>query len=359
MKGKKTIEPYFTIMTDTEANVSELFLYGVIGENWWSEDDSNTQHDFIKAFRPIDQEGHRINIRINSPGGSMYDGNAIITSIQNAKAEVHTYNDGIAASMGGGIWFSVPIERRHMAKNALLMLHSPSSYAWGNAKDLRSVADTLDKFEETFIMVMEENTHLDAATIKERYADYEDHWLTASEVLEEGFIPEIENYTSESEMPDNPTAMTEAQLIKFYAKKPKGDSRYFENLIRAMAKEKPKPITKNTDMNIEEFKASLEKGDLTKEEVLAAMNVDEKVEETPPTPEPVVEEEEDDTDKKIEEAVTAKTAELTATVEKLQATIDGFMAGAGAAHTPKGKRQDFDAKEEGELEAFLSDKHGA
>lgn len=168
-----------------------IYLYGFIGFDWWSWDDDNAQNtdeNFIKQINDLQTKYSRINIHINSPGGDMIHGNAIVTAIQNSNAEIHTYNDGLAASMGAVILCAAPEGNRHMAKNALTMFHSPSSLAWGNAKDLRTEADVLDKFQTTIVAIISQATNTTSEEVISAYMDHEDHWLTYDECLAAGII---------------------------------------------------------------------------------------------------------------------------------------------------------------------------
>lgn len=176
-----------------DSKEATIYLYGFIGFDWWSWDDDsaqNTDENFIKQINDLQTKYERINIHINSPGGDMIHGNAIVTAIQNSKAEIHTYNDGLAASMGAVILCAAPEGNRHMAKNALTMFHSPSTLVWGNAKDIRTEADVLDKFQSTIVTTIAQATNKTEEEVTAQYMDHEDHWLTYAECLEAGIIVE-------------------------------------------------------------------------------------------------------------------------------------------------------------------------
>jgi len=103
---------YFRIAaTEADKSTAEIYLYGYIGqEKWWDDDPTEalTDLEVVRAIRDLEQEYSRINVRINSPGGSVMHGDPIITALRNSKAEIHTYNDGMAASMAFDIWLAVP-----------------------------------------------------------------------------------------------------------------------------------------------------------------------------------------------------------------------------------------------------------
>lgn len=215
----KKLDKYYKVIAVENSDSADILLYGYIGqEKWWDDDPTEPLTDlaFAQTIKDLEQKFDRINVRINSPGGSMYHGNAIITAMQNSKAEIHTYNDGMAASMAGDIWIAGAV--RHMAKNALLMIHAPSSYARGTAKQLRQEADVLDKFEYTAIAVMAAATGETDEAIKKSYYDYEDHWFTAPDVQEMKLISTVEDYEAQ-EVPQDADKMTMSQLVKRFADK--------------------------------------------------------------------------------------------------------------------------------------------
>lgn len=169
-----------------EETRAEVLIYGDIGESWWG--DSVTAKDLVEQLNAI--EADVIDVRINSYGGSVTDGIAIINALKRHKARVETHIDGIAASMGSGI--AMAGERIVMADNAMMMIHAPWVYADGNAMRLREVADILDKWGEQLIKTYQSHASGENAAIVEGWMkDGQDHWLDAAEALELGLITEI------------------------------------------------------------------------------------------------------------------------------------------------------------------------
>lgn len=216
-------DKYFRAYYDKEGNTGELYLYGYIGQKadpFYGEDPEEdiTDKAVVKAIRELEKQTGRINIRINSPGGSVMHGDPIITAIRNSKAEIHTYVDGIAASMAFDIWAAA--KNRHASINSKLMIHATGGFAFGTAKDMRAAADMLDKFDQSAISTFADATGMSEEEIKkEFYEDYADHWLTAKDALEMGLIDEIENY--ETALPvQNPEKYSYRELLeqatKFY-----------------------------------------------------------------------------------------------------------------------------------------------
>lgn len=269
-------QPYFRVVTNEQDDVAEMYLYGYIGQDfWWSEElreESITDLEFVRKFRELDRTYSRINIRINSPGGSVYHGDPIITAITNSKAEVHTYNDGMAASMAADIWLSGKV--RHMARNAKLMIHATSSFCLGTAKDMRACGDMLDKFDQAAIVNMAAVTGMGEEEIRSQFYDYEDHWFTASECIGMGLVDELEDYDVESM--EEAEKLSYGELIRRFDQRfreQKDKKGWLQRLQQFLFDEKPAPVhpEKSMEMNIQEFTSSLENGDLTEDQVVEVM----------------------------------------------------------------------------------------
>jgi len=294
----KASDKYFKVISTEDGTEADILLYGVIGQDfWWDEElnkESITDLAFVKTMKELEAKYDRINIRINSPGGSMYHGNAIVTAIQTSKAEVHVYNDGMAASMAADIWLSAP--HRHMAKNSLLMIHSPSSWVVGTAKEMREEADILDKFEHTAIAVMADTTSLSEEEIKKQFYDYKDHWLTAKEVEEMNLISKVEDYETEG-LPTDIEKMSFQDVMKYFEEKGDGpDKSFLDNLkekwtamfSRRMSTSIHIPTKEDPfDMkNIDDIIKEVEEGNLNKVDLLERLGAVEapKKKDTPADP---------------------------------------------------------------------------
>lgn len=135
--------------------MDDLLLYGVVG---W---DINAL-DSVRAIKKA--KGKAMSARINSPGGSVWEGLAIATAIRE-HGDVSTHVDGLAASMGSVLFVSG--KTRSMARGSRLMIHNPSSMAAGEADDLRKEADVLDNIAD------------DMAQIGEQYSGQADQQIAA------------------------------------------------------------------------------------------------------------------------------------------------------------------------------------
>jgi ATP-dependent Clp protease protease subunit len=159
----------------------DLFIYDVVGDSWTGNDAAA----LVKEIAGYKKK--RINARINSPGGSVFDGVAIFNALKNHDGGVTTFIDGLAASIASII--ALAGDRIVMADNAMMMIHNPSSFSFGEAKDLRKDADILDQIKETLI-----NAYV-TKTGKQRDAVASDMdketWFTASEAKAYGLVTEV------------------------------------------------------------------------------------------------------------------------------------------------------------------------
>lgn len=164
---------------------AELLLYGVIGEDGaWSD---VTAKEFAKELKDI-EDAKTIRVRINSPGGDVFAGQAIYSMLKRCKAEVVGYVDGLAASIASLILMAC--DKVIMPKNSMLMVHKPWTATAGNANDMAKTIETLNKVEEAMLTAYVEKTGMAEAEIKELLAA--ETWLTASDAVAKGFADEIE-----------------------------------------------------------------------------------------------------------------------------------------------------------------------
>jgi len=196
----------------------DLLIYGAIPS--FDEDTykmKNSVDSFIREFKALEKDYDQINIRINSPGGSLYHAFPIFNAIRNSKKDIHTYNDGLSASAGGLLLMAG--KKVHSAKNGILMIHNAQGYAMGSAENMRNVANTLDTFDNTIAKLLADRTGMTEAEVKEKYMNYKDHWMDAEEAKAQGFIDEIDEYESEDMLPSNITEMAFGEVLNLYREK--------------------------------------------------------------------------------------------------------------------------------------------
>lgn len=163
---------------------ADVLIYEQIGEDFWG--DGISAKRLVQDLATLDVE--RINLRINSPGGNAFDGQAIYNALVRHPATVTTYIDGVAASIASVI--ALAGERVVMAENALFMIHDPWGIAVGNVEDMMKMADLLDKCADTLVTVYARKSPRDRAELRDAMRD--ETWFSAAEAAEWGFVDEVE-----------------------------------------------------------------------------------------------------------------------------------------------------------------------
>jgi ATP-dependent Clp protease, protease subunit len=227
----KNHQSFFEILNKSpETKTVDLLIYGSIPA--WDEDTykmKNSAESFVKEFKALEKDYDRINIHINSPGGSLYHAFPIFNAILNSKKDIHTYNDGLAASAGGLLLLAG--KKVHTAKNGLLMIHNALAWAYGNSDQLKQVASSLDTYDGIIAKLYAEKTGMTEAEVKEKYLNYKDHWLDADQAKEAGFIDEIEAYESEDAPPSNISQMAFGEVLNFYREKEVKSESFFDKIV--------------------------------------------------------------------------------------------------------------------------------
>jgi len=122
-----------------------------------------------------------ITLRINSPGGSVWEGMAVLAMLNAHKAKIITRVEGLAASMASVV--AMAGDEIEMPENAFIMIHNPADIAWGDADEIRKTADVLDSVKEAIVNIyakrtgrpekeisawMDDETWMDGPTCKDR-----------------------------------------------------------------------------------------------------------------------------------------------------------------------------------------------
>ena len=183
---------------------AEIFIYSDIGYELW--EDKTTAQLFAEELKSLG-ENTSIDLHINSNGGDVFDGQAIHTLIKNHKGFVTAYIDGLAASIATVI--AMGADKIVMPKNAMMMIHNAWTGLYGNANDLRKMADDLDHINDTIV-----NTYLakvkdkaDETTIRELMN--KESWLNAEECFNLGLCDEVSEPVKMAE------CLTKEQAHKF------------------------------------------------------------------------------------------------------------------------------------------------
>ncbi|THD71288.1 Clp protease ClpP [Thalassobius vesicularis] len=128
-----------------------------------------------------------IDLRLNSPGGSVFDAVAIYNALKRHTGDITVWIDGIAASAAS--YIAMAGDTIIMPENAFLMIHDPSGLVMGTAEDMRSTAEALDKVKGSLIQGYATKSGTPDEEIAALMAA--ETWLDAKDALDLGFIDRI------------------------------------------------------------------------------------------------------------------------------------------------------------------------
>jgi len=138
----------------------------------------------LKALGPVAE----LTVRINSPGGSVFDGVAIYNALKRHDAAITVWIDGIAASIASMI--AMAGDEVVMPENAMLVLHDPSGLVAGTAADMRAMAEALDRMKAGMVAAYHDKSGRDDAEIEALMAA--ETWLSAEEAVALGLADRVE-----------------------------------------------------------------------------------------------------------------------------------------------------------------------
>lgn len=158
----------------------EVLLYDEIGA--WGI----SAQQFAKDLKAVGDVS-RIDLRVHSPGGDVFEGTAIYNLLKHHPARVEGYVDGLAASMATVILMACDVV--YIPENGLMMIHKPWGITGGDADDMRRYVELLDKIEDTMVMAYASKTGKSAEDIKALLK--EETWMTGKEAIEAGFADQL------------------------------------------------------------------------------------------------------------------------------------------------------------------------
>ena len=168
-------------------NEFSLYVYGeIVGDKTDSLFPSKSDidiNDFKEALAGV-PNGAKLNMYINSPGGSVFACSTMLSMLQRAKDRgvgIDAYIDGLGASCAS--WLPMIADNIFIYKNSVMMIHKPMTISFGNANDLKKDIEVLDKLENGVIIPFYESKMKCSLEKLKEMIDAET-WLTADEIQE-------------------------------------------------------------------------------------------------------------------------------------------------------------------------------
>ncbi|MEV7491421.1 head maturation protease, ClpP-related [Streptomyces anulatus] len=171
---------WYEIRNAADADEAELLIYDEIG-GWFG----NTPGEIVDELRAVTAPNLRV--RINSPGGSVFDGIAIANAIRLHPATVTVQVDGIAASAASVI--AMAGDRIVMTPQSQLMIHDASGMCFGNAADMTEMAALLDTQSDNIADAYAERAGGTREEWRERMRA--ESWYLAAEAVAAGLADEV------------------------------------------------------------------------------------------------------------------------------------------------------------------------
>ena len=159
---------------------AEVLIYDMIG------DYGVTAADFVTEFRQV--KASKVDVRINSGGGDVFDAVAIHSALSGFSGEVTTWVDGVAASAASFI--AQAGKTRMIGKYAKMMIHNASGLVAGNAKDMRQMADILDEISATMADLYADRSGRPTATFAK--AMDAETWYSATDAVDAGLADAVD-----------------------------------------------------------------------------------------------------------------------------------------------------------------------
>ena len=169
----------------SEAESFELRLEGPISEeSWWG--DEATPAEFREE---LNQVSGPLTVWINSPGGDVFAASQIYTMLKEYNGGKITVKiDALAASAASVV--AMAGDETYMAPTALMMIHDPSTMAWGNESDMKEAIKVLKEVKESILNAYEAKTGRSRDELAKLMQD-DGTWMNAKKAVELGFADGI------------------------------------------------------------------------------------------------------------------------------------------------------------------------
>lgn len=186
----------YNITENEDDDSAEITMYGEVVKDrprgfWTDKEDTRLYivlNEFLNDLEKVKNRS-KLTIRINSPGGDLYAGLAIMNRLSELKGDVVTIVDGLAASaasiiMQGG-------KKRKVHKGSMVMAHGASLFLYGsyNAKKLDEVAKQLTAADNAAVEAYVQRTGLEKSEVRKIMT--ETTWMTGQEAIDKGFADEL------------------------------------------------------------------------------------------------------------------------------------------------------------------------
>jgi ATP-dependent protease ClpP protease subunit len=179
--------PFYRIRAEAgdEPAAAELLIFDVIGD--WEDFGEVGAKAFARDLAALPKSVKRLDIHINSPGGSVSEANAIYSRLADHPSTKNVYVDGLAASAATLV--AMVGHKIYIRANATMMIHLPIALAIGNADDMRQTISALDSVTESMLNLYTKRTGSGRDDIRSWMKA--ETWMSADVAVEKGFADEV------------------------------------------------------------------------------------------------------------------------------------------------------------------------
>jgi ATP-dependent Clp endopeptidase proteolytic subunit ClpP len=229
--GKPLDKPDWYEIKAQDDESADVMIYDYIG---WPFNDAG---EFARAMAGLNQK--TITVRINSPGGDVFDAMSIYNTLQSHKSRIITRNESLAASAASII--AMAGKEKQAYQNSMTMIHNAWAYTAGNQFELKEVSELLSKIDENMVDAYASNTNSGKREIRDMMKTTT--WMTAKEAKEKGFVDTIVDGKSVkaqfdlsmfANVPDELRADKDHELTERDAEKALRDAGFSRNKAKAM-----------------------------------------------------------------------------------------------------------------------------
>lgn len=181
-RGDRT--PAYHAEASEDGKTAEMHLYDVIGDEWFGCIGAKTVAKFLDAHGDLEE----LTLRINSPGGDVFEGMAIYNKLRDHKALVNVYIDGVAASIASVI--AMCGDEIHIGSNASMFIHNPWGCMCGESDDFEKAANILNTMKQQIVNTYAARSGASEDDIVKMMDD--ETYLTAEDAKAKGFVDSVE-----------------------------------------------------------------------------------------------------------------------------------------------------------------------
>lgn len=184
------------LIVNRSGSTAEILFYGTIGGY-----DGISSKDFVNTLQALERQFTQIDLRINSQGGDVFEGIAIINAIKQSSAKIIGYIDSLAASMAAVIALS--LKECYISQYARVMTHKVTAGCHGTDEEMQRMSQLIASVEADLISIIATKAKITKEEAKRVYVTNTDKWLTANEAVQAGFVNGIFDSATTSSFASN------------------------------------------------------------------------------------------------------------------------------------------------------------